>query len=402
MNEGHAALLTLALLEAQLGGGPLNRVTEVDVKAVRQKCVFTTHTPVPAGHDRFSMEQSIASSAASAPPPRAPRLLPRKHAQHDLRRAALLPLRQRRSPAARQRLPRNVPRVPDRRHHQRRPRPHLGLRALPGTARQKHPTGAATTSTPQRHRDSPRGDHRRPLPGQGNPARRGRQPHRPGPEPQGSHLGFARRAATYKRADLLFTDPDRLLEIARPPAACRSSTPAKPIPMDEPGKALITASSRKPRKYSGSDLRVVYLENYDWELGALLTAGVDVWVNTPKRPYEASGTSGMKAALNGVPKPLHPRRLVDRRLPRRLHRLGHRRRRRRRTPKPTPSTKSSKSLRSPALSQIPRSLGQPDAHHRRLQRLLLQHQPHGQAIHPQRLLPSINSLVEQYLILKEA
>ena len=48
-------------------------------------------------------------------------------------------------------------------------------------------------------------------------------------------------------------------------------------------------------------LRVVYLENYAWDLGALLTAGVDVWVNTPRRPYEASGTSGMKAALNGVP-----------------------------------------------------------------------------------------------------
>ena len=48
-------------------------------------------------------------------------------------------------------------------------------------------------------------------------------------------------------------------------------------------------------------LRIVYLENYAWDLGALLTAGVDVWVNTPQRPYEASGTSGMKAALNGVP-----------------------------------------------------------------------------------------------------
>jgi starch phosphorylase len=71
--------------------------------------------------------------------------------------------------------------------------------------------------------------------------------------------------------------------------------------MDEPGKALIHSVIEKAHKYSGVDLRVVYLENYDWELGALLTSGVDVWVNTPKRPYEASGTSGMKAALNGVP-----------------------------------------------------------------------------------------------------
>jgi starch phosphorylase len=54
-------------------------------------------------------------------------------------------------------------------------------------------------------------------------------------------------------------------------------------------------------KLSHDMLRVVYLQNYDWGLGALLTAGVDVWVNTPQRPYEASGTSGMKAALNGVP-----------------------------------------------------------------------------------------------------
>src|ERR1700761_2222511 len=58
MNEGHAALLTLALLEAQLGGGAMNAVTEADVEQVRKKCVFTTHTPVPAGHDRFSTEQS--------------------------------------------------------------------------------------------------------------------------------------------------------------------------------------------------------------------------------------------------------------------------------------------------------------------------------------------------------
>ena len=59
MNEGHAALLTLALLESQLGGGPQGAATEADIEQVRRKCVFTTHTPVPAGHDRFSTEQAI-------------------------------------------------------------------------------------------------------------------------------------------------------------------------------------------------------------------------------------------------------------------------------------------------------------------------------------------------------
>jgi starch phosphorylase len=114
-------------------------------------------------------------------------------------------------------------------------------------------------------------------------------------------LGFARRAATYKRADLLFTDPERLLEIAQAAGGLQILYAGKAHPMDEPGKALIRNVIEKAKKYSGVDLRVVYLENYDWSLGALLTAGVDVWVNTPKRPYEASGTSGMKAALNGVP-----------------------------------------------------------------------------------------------------
>ena len=57
MNEGHAALLTLALLESEMGGGPLNSPTDSDIQQVRHKCVFTTHTPVPAGHDRFSTEQ---------------------------------------------------------------------------------------------------------------------------------------------------------------------------------------------------------------------------------------------------------------------------------------------------------------------------------------------------------
>ena len=75
----------------------------------------------------------------------------------------------------------------------------------------------------------------------------------------------------------------------------------KAHPQDEPGKALIQQVVADAARLSNDMLRIVYLENYDWNLGALLTAGVDVWVNTPRRPYEASGTSGMKAALNGVP-----------------------------------------------------------------------------------------------------
>jgi starch phosphorylase len=100
---------------------------------------------------------------------------------------------------------------------------------------------------------------------------------------------------------LLFTDPKRLLEIAIAAGGLQILYAGKAHPQDEPGKALIRQVVEEAGKHSNDVLRIVYLENYSWDLGAILTAGVDVWVNTPKRPYEASGTSGMKAALNGVP-----------------------------------------------------------------------------------------------------
>jgi starch phosphorylase len=114
-------------------------------------------------------------------------------------------------------------------------------------------------------------------------------------------LGFARRVATYKRATLLFTDTKRLIEIANAAGGLQILYAGKAHPQDEPGKALIQEVVEDAVKLSNDKLRIVYLENYDWGLGAMLTSGVDVWVNTPRRPYEASGTSGMKAALNGVP-----------------------------------------------------------------------------------------------------
>ena len=120
-------------------------------------------------------------------------------------------------------------------------------------------------------------------------------------DPKVLTLGFARRVATYKRATLLFTEPERLAEIAAKAGGLQILYAGKAHPQDEPGKALIQQVVAEAGKYSNTNLRIVYLENYDWKMGALLTAGVDVWVNTPRRPYEASGTSGMKAAMNGVP-----------------------------------------------------------------------------------------------------
>jgi starch phosphorylase len=114
-------------------------------------------------------------------------------------------------------------------------------------------------------------------------------------------LGFARRVATYKRATLLFENPARLQEIAERIGGLQILYAGKAHPADNQGKALIRDVFAAAAKLESPKLKILYLENYDWDLGEQLTGGVDVWLNTPLRPYEASVTSGMKAALNGVP-----------------------------------------------------------------------------------------------------
>jgi starch phosphorylase len=113
-------------------------------------------------------------------------------------------------------------------------------------------------------------------------------------------LGFARRTATYKRADLLFHGLERLRGIAAKAGRLQVVYAGKAHPHDDPGKRLIQRIF-EAKEALRREIRVAYLQNYDMELGKMLTAGVDVWLNTPQAPFEASGTSGMKAALNGVP-----------------------------------------------------------------------------------------------------
>jgi starch phosphorylase len=113
-------------------------------------------------------------------------------------------------------------------------------------------------------------------------------------------LGFARRAAAYKRADLLISDLDRLRQIARSAGPLQVIYAGKAHPRDEGGKAQIRRVFEAAAAMKG-DVTIVYLEDYDLELARLVCAGADVWLNTPLKPQEASGTSGMKASLNGVP-----------------------------------------------------------------------------------------------------
>jgi starch phosphorylase len=118
-------------------------------------------------------------------------------------------------------------------------------------------------------------------------------------DPQVAILGFARRMTAYKRPDLVFSDMGRLRAIARK-QPFQIILAGKAHPRDEGGKRLIEHLNAQARALNGS-ISVVYLPDYDMRLAGILTAGADVWLNTPLPPLEASGTSGMKAAFNGVP-----------------------------------------------------------------------------------------------------
>ena len=303
MNEGHAAFLTLALLESQLGGGPLGVATDADIAQVRKKCVFTTHTPVPAGHDRFSTEQAMRILGAD----RTARLEKLGCFKEGLLNMTLIALKFSRyaNGVAMQ--------------HGKVSRGMFPEYAIDSITNGVHAPTWISEPVQQlldAHLPAWRRDNLYLRNAIDLPEDELLQAHHRSKEgllaevasrtglvmnPKVLTLGFARRAATYKRASLLLTDPERLSKIAAQAGGLQILYAGKAHPQDFPGKSLIHDVIETAHKLSGDLLRIVYLENYGWDLGALLTSGVDVWVNTPRRPYEASGTSGMKAALNGVP-----------------------------------------------------------------------------------------------------
>jgi len=120
-------------------------------------------------------------------------------------------------------------------------------------------------------------------------------------DPEALTIGFGRRFATYKRADLMFRDPDRLQRLlVNPWRPVQIVFSGKAHPGDEPGKQVLQrvyAHTREAR-FEG---RIAFIEDYDMHLAHSLVQGVDLWLNVPRPPLEACGTSGMKAALNGVP-----------------------------------------------------------------------------------------------------
>jgi starch phosphorylase len=302
LNEGHAALLTLELLRRlahtpqEAGSAGLH----YDVPAVRRLCVFTTHTPVEAGHDQFAYDL-------------ADRLLGDIIDGTELRALA---------GADRLNMTRLALNLSEHVNGVARRHAEVSRRMFPGyrvhaITNGVHPWTWACDSF-RRLYDAhlPRWCHEPELLVRADriPDEELRRAHADaktallertrghggqGLDPALPLLGFARRMTPYKRADLLFSDLERLKSIARR-QPFQIVLAGKAHPRDGGGKQLIERLHAWARELQGA-VPVVFLPDYDMDLARLLVSGVDVWVNLPLRPLEASGTSGMKAALNGVP-----------------------------------------------------------------------------------------------------
>jgi starch phosphorylase len=306
MNEGHAALLTIGLLEARLAPAPVSAATDADAHAVQQQCVFTTHTPVPAGHDKFGLDQmfQVLGHERAA-------CIDRFGALHNsLLNMTYLALRFSRyvNGVAMQHGKVSQRMFPEYRIHAITNGVHAAT-WLGQPFQQMLDKEVPAWRTDNQYLRSIYGIEPESIAAAhtlGKQRLFATIAQRTGEvlDPKVLTLGFARRVATYKRASLLFTDPARLVAIAEKIGGLQIIFAGKAHPADNAGKGLIRdvfASAALANAADHGKLKILYLENYDWELGEQLTGGVDVWLNTPLRPYEASGTSGMKAAMNGTP-----------------------------------------------------------------------------------------------------
>jgi starch phosphorylase len=300
MNEGHASLLTIELLHEYK-----RDIEEVwdedliwDVPRVRDLCVFTTHTPVEAGHDKFSYDlvKEVLGEIL-------PMHILKKLGGEDRLNMTLLGLN----------LSEYVNGVA-KKHRD------VSKTMFPGYEISAITNGVHSYTWTC---DSMKRLYDRYLPGWANEpevfVRVGRIPDEElweahmeakrklidfinaetgvGMEYDVLTIGFARRATAYKRAYLLFKDIERLERIGK--GKIQIVYAGKAHPKDGPGKETIRYVFKCIEKLK-EKIKCVYLKNYDMRMALLLVSGVDVWLNTPQRPREASGTSGMKAAHNGV------------------------------------------------------------------------------------------------------
>jgi glycogen phosphorylase len=320
MNEGHASFLTLALLQEEARKAGRTQINVNDIAAVRQRCIFTTHTPVPAGHDQFPLE--VVSRVLGCQgdfsemfyPDVAPRVIgTRQYGQPS-------PSKKPASVLNMTHLALNMSRYINgvAKKHGEVSRLMFAGYQIDAITNGVH-VGTWTCPPLQALYDKYIADWR-----QDNFSLRYAESI-PKDELWVAHIqaktellryaivesqveldrevftiGFARRITAYKRPDLLFDDTEQLRRISTDVGRVQILCAGKAHPRDQDGKALIQQIFRM-KEILKNDVPVVFLANYDLEVAKLMTSGVDLWLNTPQPPLEASGTSGMKAALNGIP-----------------------------------------------------------------------------------------------------
>ncbi|WP_395741732.1 alpha-glucan family phosphorylase [Prosthecobacter sp.] len=301
MNEGHAALLGLELLDESAHRAGRSTFTHDDVESVRRQCVFTTHTPVASGHDQFPLD--LATRVLGRAEVTSMREVFCCDGTLNMTFLAL-------------NLSHFINGVAKK--HAETSQLMFAHYKIDSITNGVH---AATWTSPpfqelfDRHIPGWRGDnfslrfaHSLPLTEIWDAhqaarrllAERVRRDTGVVLDPHVLTLGFARRATAYKRSDLLVSDVERLKRIAASAGRLQIIYGGKAHPNDCEGKEAIQRIIRV-RERLGQDITMVYLPDYDLDLARLMVAGADVWLNTPQPPLEASGTSGMKAALNGVP-----------------------------------------------------------------------------------------------------
>ncbi len=299
MNEGHSALLTIELLRKTA----INKDT-LDFDSVKNKCVFTTHTPVTAGHDRFDMSLFKGMVGNYVP-----ESILSKVTQDGMVNMTLIALQhskyvngvaKRHGEVTREMFPEyRIDSITNGVH------PFtwtctsfktLFDEYIPGWSIDPY-TLRYALSIPKDKILLAHEEAKRAMIDEIN-FRTNAKFH-----PDRFTIGYARRFTAYKRPDILVTDLNRLVEISKKVGDIQIIYAGKAHAQDTQGKELIQKIITLSKEINAKEehIKIIFLDNYDMSLAKMLVSGCDVWLNTPQRPYEASGTSGMKAAMNGIP-----------------------------------------------------------------------------------------------------
>ncbi len=319
MNEGHAALLTLELLDEKARSAGREVISRDDIEAVRRRCVFTTHTPVPAGHDQFSLDL-VAQVLQRDEFMEMKDVFCLNLARHVLEEGKKVSEMEDVHALNMTYLALNLSHYVNgvaKRHGEvsrmmfkdfsidsitngihaatwaSLPFQELFDRYIPGWRQDNFSLRKAFGITKTEV-------HKAHMRVKEDLINYVNQKAGAGMDMEIFTVGFARRATPYKRLDLFFTDIGRLKAISEKHGQLQVICAGKAHPQDTEGKELIKRIFRF-REQLKDHISVVYLQDYDLRLAKMIVAGVDLWLNTPHPPMEASGTSGMKAALNGVP-----------------------------------------------------------------------------------------------------